>query len=1541
MKLVFGFLLAASVPVVHAAINLDGSQAVDPVSEDEPAPIADILAYIPDQHDCPLPCRVDYANVHKWTPYYTVERLERCDLPMLLHFSVLQLLDNPDTSVLIRSCTLGIDPADAQDRTVINATSTEIENPKNGTDLFEISLNVAPACAIDGRETQEGLVVMTGGGRQSGRDIDGLLDGMKDFFDTKENCDENFLFAYHKKTVAGVHIGAGLGKSTAASALESLRGHFQDSDGSAANQTVAQICGGDRGPETVFGLSVDTTGDLSGIQQTVVAWSRGDCAAGTDFARQDTLKVKVFDIASAPLTVGPAGNTTTPANTTSSSLDKRAVCKYIRVESGDGCASLAAKCAIRGADFIKFNPAAACTATGSALWPGDYVCCSAGDPYTEPKPQAPKPNADGTCAVHLISNGDTCAQLAKTHGLTEVLLEGFNKGKTWGWTECKAMLAGYNMCLSTGASPLPPPQQGTECGPLVPGTVRTDMSIPMTDLNPCPLKACCSNWGYCGPFPAHCDINAPKGGGPGTKLEGFQSTCISNCGIEIKQNSGPPAVFSRIGYYESWNLGRKCLWLRAQDANTDGSYTHMHWGFAEIDPNTWTVVIKDPHNQWQDFKKLTSVKRIVSFGGWAYSTEAATFNIIRRAIINNRELFATNAAKFIMDEGLDGIDIDWEYPGAPDILVNGVPIGQPGDGVAYLRFLTTLKAKLPSKSVSIAAPASYWYLKAFPIDRIAAVIDYIVYMTYDLHGQWDYGNVNAFDSCASGKCIRSHVNLTETVNTLGIITKAGVPNNKIFVGESSYGRSFRMATDGCWGPLCEFTGTRLESDANPGRCTDTRGYISNAEINEIIRSGQGRQFHDGESNSDILLYKGDYVSYMTPVTKDTRRRDWQRLNFAGSIDWAVDLQAFGSADMNVPVKPPTSGAEGCVMGESLDFNMNDLCGFACTYGFCPESICTCIRTGPVEPLPPVVSTAEYIAYDEFDVDIQRLCKFACKYGFCPEDTCAQPVVDEWEDGIIEPQEPMVDTRAIRDYLKFQCDVFKTRKNSDFSKEKCRKACKPKIDEAIANGATTTNYGCMGFFEIGKPIPWAQFPGTSDPDWVVAPGQCMCDNFLLNEIADIVIDALPIIAQIGCYIVMSSLKLILDIGLDAIPAGRIVNAGMDAAAVVVQIANYAYPEEENPLGAFEWWLSPCGGSALVPEEIKRIFDILSLVPTDKSSYRQPKNLKKGSGKKGDSANPTDRALPKAGTGSGPNGLGSNGVKKQKKCRVPAKESTKLLMKAKNTLRVQSCVSAGPGGLSTTTKEEWVVTAVSFGAQATTVSATCSLRWSQACFHYSSVVSNNPRWSVLTCPGSTASSSDSTRSRGAVATWSAQHHDSWRQAADRWNPPQPKVNGGTREPGCDADEYPPIYLLADSSTEIQQAGKTGGQLIRYLMDSDNRGGAEMWGGMCFTTGLKGLTTGQFMSMWKASPASKQSHSGKAGAIQHLAEVRVDAKPRFTISKFEHAANPPPDAGMSLNGCWPRNKAPGDPGMALWSWDPWYTANPAKFKFDQKYDPPTNGV
>lgn len=149
---------------------------------------------------------------------------------------------------------------------------------------------------------------------------------------------------------------------------------------------------------------------------------------------------------------------------------------------------------------------------------------------------APVAGADATCATHLIKNGDSCSKIASQYGVSVANLEKWNKGKTWAWTECKDILVGYKMCISDGLAPLPARQQGTECGPLVPGTQQpTGENSSLADLNLCPLKACCSNWGFCGVFPVHCTVHAPEGGGPGSKEKGYDSTCISNCGTDIRR----------------------------------------------------------------------------------------------------------------------------------------------------------------------------------------------------------------------------------------------------------------------------------------------------------------------------------------------------------------------------------------------------------------------------------------------------------------------------------------------------------------------------------------------------------------------------------------------------------------------------------------------------------------------------------------------------------------------------------------------------------------------------------------------------------------------------------------------------------------------------------------------------------------------------------------------------------------------------------------------------------------------------------------------
>lgn len=105
------------------------------------------------------------------------------------------------------------------------------------------------------------------------------------------------------------------------------------------------------------------------------------------------------------------------------------------------------------------------------------------------------------------------------------------------------------------------------------------------------------------------------------------------------------------------------------------------------------------------------------------------------------------------------------------------------------------------------------------------------------------------------------------INSGILVTKAGVPTKKIMVGESSYGRSFGMSQAGCTANNCTFEGSSVESVAEPGACTNTAGYISNAEINDIIAAGNVKTYHDGGSNSDILVYDGAYTPASLLLTK--------------------------------------------------------------------------------------------------------------------------------------------------------------------------------------------------------------------------------------------------------------------------------------------------------------------------------------------------------------------------------------------------------------------------------------------------------------------------------------------------------------------------------------------------------------------------------------------------------------------------------------------------------------------------------------------------
>ncbi|KAH7031107.1 uncharacterized protein B0I36DRAFT_374133 [Microdochium trichocladiopsis] len=144
---------------------------------------------------------------------------------------------------------------------------------------------------------------------------------------------------------------------------------------------------------------------------------------------------------------------------------------------------------------------------------------------------------------------------------------------------------------------------------------------------------------------------------------------------------------------------------------------------------------------------------------------------------------------------------------------------------------------------------------------------------------------------ARGNCNGGRVRDDENIEINDMIVRASVPLNKVVVGVASYGRTFKMEQAGCDWAMCKFTGSARKSLAAKGLCTDAAGYTSNAEINEILQNK--RVTKTWTVNSNFIVYNDTgWVAWMGDEFKKKREGIYAWYNFAGTSDWAVDLQSF-------------------------------------------------------------------------------------------------------------------------------------------------------------------------------------------------------------------------------------------------------------------------------------------------------------------------------------------------------------------------------------------------------------------------------------------------------------------------------------------------------------------------------------------------------------------------------------------------------------------------------------------------------------------------
>lgn len=469
-------------------------------------------------------------------------------------------------------------------------------------------------------------------------------------------------------------------------------------------------------------------------------------------------------------------------------------------------------------------------------------------------------NASGPCKTYVVASGDTCESIAKSNDISSADITDYN-AKTWGWSNCDGLTSGLKICVSAGTPPMPAPVDGAQCGPVKPGSTAPAGDQSLAEMNPCPLNACCMASGFCGNTPDFC-----------TAANGSLSGCISNCGEDIKQSDAPDQ-FATLGFYQTWSRWQPCASLNASNIDTS-KYTHLAWAFVQV--NKDLSINNTDTDQWSNFLALPNVKKIVSVGGWLNDASPRL-----AAQPENVDKAVDNINDYVNKYNLDGVDIDWEFPQNSTEAQN------------LLVLLQKLRGKLsPGKLLATDIPSAYDLLSYYPLVEMSKTVDFITLMAYDYHAWTDNRTLSGCNE-PTFNCIRSHVNLTETDYTLSMLTKAGVPSNKISVGVASYGKSYVLSDPSCVEPSCTYDRIPPPKSA----CNGLDGQLTNSEINKMIsdKSNNEKTFHDDKSDSDVLTYDADghtiWVGYMNDQTKAHRKELYKSENFWGTTDWAIDMNA--------------------------------------------------------------------------------------------------------------------------------------------------------------------------------------------------------------------------------------------------------------------------------------------------------------------------------------------------------------------------------------------------------------------------------------------------------------------------------------------------------------------------------------------------------------------------------------------------------------------------------------------------------------------------
>ena len=237
-----------------------------------------------------------------------------------------------------------------------------------------------------------------------------------------------------------------------------------------------------------------------------------------------------------------------------------------------------------------------------------------------------------------------------------------------------------------------------------------------------------------------------------------------------------------------------------------------------------------------------NLKILFSIGGWG----SGGFSTMAREA-NTREKFALSCLDAVKRYGLDGVDIDWEYPCLDWAGIDA----SPDDRVNFTKLLETVREVFDRYDeklmLTIAVGNDSYFIENTEMDRVANVLDYVSLMTYDMRGCGDRvtgHHTNLFKPSLT--LPRAHRSVEHSVK---IYHEAGVPLEKLVIGIAFYSRMWKNVES------CENGG--LYQKAAPG---DYGPSYHEIREHYLDRNGFVR-YYDSECEAPYLFDGSTFISY--------------------------------------------------------------------------------------------------------------------------------------------------------------------------------------------------------------------------------------------------------------------------------------------------------------------------------------------------------------------------------------------------------------------------------------------------------------------------------------------------------------------------------------------------------------------------------------------------------------------------------------------------------------------------------------------------------